>query len=457
MRTADQGTAAGVSPADAVRRCASCGRESRSPSPRGWAPIITRGDTVGHTCQDCPRAGAQGEPIVRWTAGGPVRFRVRIDRAPHPVTGKRRQLARIYDTLAEARAAIDGLRAEVAEQDEREAHPERYREPERVTVDAMCDRWLAARRGKVRPNTLETYEHRLKPVRRFFGDRLVSDLQPTDVEALAGWLAEAGGNRGQALGSAATRGALTTFSMVMERAVKVERIVPENVIHAADVALPRAEQHAPADDDEDGGEDLLERWTEAEWRRFVRHADGDALAAAWRLSALGLRREEVLGLRWSDVSFDTGEVRIRQTRVKVGKGTDERGWILGGPKSRASRRTIRPDNVLPGTMELLRSIRGVGGRLVVLDALGEPVGLDWYSDRFAALCKAANVPVIHLHSTRHTLAYFMTEQGIPAVNAAAFLGHTTQVFTNIYLRHKVEGVEAAEARLGALFAGAAES
>ena len=81
--------------------------------------------------------------------------------------------------------------------------------------------------------------------------------------------------------------------------------------------------------------------------------------------------------------------------------TDPRGWTLGAPKSNASRRTIRPDSVLPGT-----------------------------------------------------LAYFMAEKGIPAVNAAAYLGHTTAVFMDIYLRHKVEGLAAAEDALGAVFASA---
>lgn len=48
----------------------------------------------------------------------------------------------------------------------------------------------------------------------------------------------------------------------------------------------------------------------------------------------------------------------------------------------------------------------------------------------------------------------MSEQSIAAVNAAAYLGHTTAVVPNIYLRHKVEGVAAAEDALGAVFASA---
>lgn len=67
------------------------------------------------------------------------------------------------------------------------------------------------------------------------------------------------------------------------------------------------------------------------------------------------------------------------------------------------------------------------------------------------------MPVIHLHSTRHTLAYVMNEHGVTPVSAAAWLGHTTQVYINIYLRSKRERIEATEQRLGALFAGASGS
>jgi integrase len=270
------------------------------------------------------------------------------------------------------------------------------------------------------------------------------------VEAFARWLSREGGKRGQGLGAHASRSTLAALSGVLNRAHKVERITSENVMRAADVRLPSLS--APVDDDADEADDLLERWTEVEWGKFVAHADADPLAVGWRLLALGLRREEVLGLRWRDVDFDAGTLSIRQTRVQV--STDPRGWTIGAPKSKASRRTIRPDSVLPGTMEKLRAVRGVGSRLVVVDALGEPPAPRWFSRRFGQVCSDAGVPVIHAHSTRHTLAYFMSEKGIAAVNAAAYLGHTTAVFTNIYLRHKVEGVAAAEDALGAVFASA---
>lgn len=424
--------------------CHVCGKATTvTNARRKWKPIIVSGEAVAFTCGRCPTVSV---PVRRITTTAGERFRVTLDRAPDPKTKKRRQVSRLYATASEALAGLDQFRAELRALDEAEQDPGAGP----VTVDTACDRWLAAKDGKVRSNTLESYRFALLPVRRYMGQREVKALLPTDIEAFARWLTREGGKRGQGLGAHASRSALAALSGVLDWAHKIEKITTENVMRAADVRLPSVT--APVDDDGDEADDLLERWTEAEWGKFVAHADTDPLAVGWRLLALGLRREEVLGLRWRDVDFDAGTLGIRQTRVQV--STDPRGWTLGPPKSKASRRTIRPDSVLPGTLEKLREVRGVGSRLVVVDALGEPPAPRWFSKRFAQVCVEAGVPVIHAHSTRHTLAYFMAEQGIPAVNAAAYLGHTTAVFTNIYLRHKVEGVAAAEDALGAVFASA---
>lgn len=424
--------------------CHVCGKSTTSTNARRkWKPITVSGDAVAFTCGRCPTISV---PIRRINTTAGERFRVTLDRAPDPRTLKRRQVSRLYPSASKALGGLDAFRAELAAADEAERDPNAGP----VTVDTACDRWLHAKDGRVRPNTLESYRYALLPVRRHMGKQDVSALTPTDIETFARWLSREGGKRGQSLGAHASRSTLAALSGVLDRAHRVERITRENVMRAADIRLPSVAVSESEDDEQPDG--LLERWTDAEWRTFVDHADTDPLAVGWRLLALGLRREEVLGLRWRDVDFDAGTLSIRQTRVQL--STDPRGWTLGQPKSKASRRTIRPDSVLPGTLDKLREARGVGSRLVVLDPLGEPPAPRWFSRRFAQVCADADVPVIHAHSTRHTLAYFMSEQGIQPVNAAAYLGHTTAVFTNIYLRHKVEGVAAAEDALGALFAAA---
>ncbi|WP_163766976.1 tyrosine-type recombinase/integrase [Mycolicibacterium parafortuitum] len=80
----------------------------------------------------------------------------------------------------------------------------------------------------------------------------------------------------------------------------------------------------------------MSTWTPAEAATFREHSRADRLHACWLLTLAGLRRSEVLGLRWTDVDLDAGTVAIAQGRVVVqGEGT-----MTGDPKSHRSRRVL---------------------------------------------------------------------------------------------------------------------
>jgi len=73
-----------------------------------------------------------------------------------------------------------------------------------------------------------------------------------------------------------------------------------------------------------------------------------------------------------------------------------------------------------------------------------------YSDHFRRLCTAAGVPVIRLHSVRHSLAFWLHSLGVTPADAAALLGHNVQVHLSTYLPEsgKSEIERAAAAALG---------
>ncbi|NMO01857.1 tyrosine-type recombinase/integrase [Gordonia sp. TBRC 11910] len=56
----------------------------------------------------------------------------------------------------------------------------------------------------------------------------------------------------------------------------------------------------------------LDAWTRDEANLFCKHAAGDRMAACWLLTLCGLRRSEVLGLRWKDVDLDAGTITVTQ-------------------------------------------------------------------------------------------------------------------------------------------------
>jgi len=78
-----------------------------------------------------------------------------------------------------------------------------------------------------------------------------------------------------------------------------------------------------------------ETWSEAEVRKFLARASSDRLHVAWRLSLHGLRRDEVLGLRWSDIDPRAETLTVNLARVPV-----EHRVRIEEPKSRNGKRTL---------------------------------------------------------------------------------------------------------------------
>lgn len=157
-----------------------------------------------------------------------------------------------------------------------------------------------------------------------------------------------------------------------------------------------------------------------------------------------MTRADVMGLRWEDVDLEAGTVTVRQGRVQLHQGGQTS--VVDAPKSLARRRTIPVEVIHPGTVALLRTLRAqqaeerlVAGRawhntgLVVVNALGQPLLPERYSDLFAALCRQAGVPVIRLHSVQHSLAFWLHQLGVAPADAAALLGHTIEVHLSTYL------------------------
>lgn len=204
----------------------------------------------------------------------------------------------------------------------------------------------------------------------------------------------------------------------------------------------------------------LEHWQPAQLLAFREHADTDGLAGAWRLTLTGMTRADVLGLRWSDVDVDAGTVTVRQGRVQLHHG-GQRSHV-DEPKSEQRRRTVPVEVLHTGTVALLRALSArqaadrlragaayVESRLVVVDALGVPVRPEAYSDAFRRLCAEAGVPVIRLHSVRHSLAFWLHSLGVTPADAAALLGHTPEVHLSTYLPDSGSaGIAAAAAALG---------
>jgi len=201
-------------------------------------------------------------------------------------------------------------------------------------------------------------------------------------------------------------------------------------------------------------------WTEAEVKAFLYAARSDQLSAAFLLLSLyGLRRGEVLGIRWQDVDVARGVVRIRQQVVRIG------GVLQTGPvKTKAGRRDLPLLDIATRILteqqkrQATRGEGATGDSLVFTTSSGRPVDPDNFARSFRRLCRTHGLRPIKLHHVRHTMATMLKDKGVSARDAQLILGHSNLSTTQeIYQHDNLESRRAALGRIEGLFCEADSS
>lgn len=157
----------------------------------------------------------------------------------------------------------------------------------------------------------------------------------------------------------------------------------------------------------------------------------------------GLRKGELLALRWLDVDWEAFKIRVRQNYVRGEFGT---------PKSRRSTRSVPMADEVGGELERLfqQSHWQADGDLVFAHpATGEPLPKANVTRRLRAALRDAGLDDSHrFHDLRHTFGTRMAAVGTPMRTLQEWLGHRDLATTQIYAdyapsTHEAEMVEAA--------------
>lgn len=434
-----------AAPLAGTKACASCARP-RGNVRAGWVPMTREEHVIGYTCPSCPTAS---EPIRRVeTKPGRIVYRARLDSSRFEQGRPRRQASASFDTLDAAREFVNEVRAAVASEGA-------YGTAARAAAESvaeLCERWLASR-VDVRRITRDGYAGSLAALKRHpLASRPVAEVTIAEVQDLVDWLTREGSRprKGRETGTPLSANSIRSFKVALQQAFDLavaEGTIARNVVKLAKWPKSRTKR----------GRDL-EHWQPEALVRFREHADGDALGGAWRLTLSGMTRADIMGLRWDDLDLDEGVASVSQGRVALDRG----GSTVGDPKSAQRVRSVPVEAIHPGTVALLKKMKakqaadqlraGTAWRssgFVVVDEVGDPLAPQVYSDRFRRLCAAAGVPTIKLHSVRHSLAFMLHQIGVAPADAAALLGHSTEVHLAIYLPHSgAAGIGAAARALG---------
>ncbi len=350
---------------------------------------------------------------VRWRARG-------VSVGKSPVTGKRTQRTITCKTKREVEAELAKLGVSVGNGT--------YRAPWHGLVPEVIDSYLSSGAIAWEANTRLSYRLALQPVREWFAHRKARDVSREDVEKYRDHPRAEGRRRGGKPGTGLSACSANLSLQQLEAAYALaekDGKVAVNPVRWVKRARSDAKEHGT--------------WSEGQIRQFITAAAADRLFACWLLSLLGLRRAEVLGLKWSDISFTAGTLTITRTRVLVDGKIVEKY-----PKGKRSARTLPLFEPGTGALEALYKAQlaekatagdayaaDVDSNYIAADEMGAPLHPEHYSDEFQRI--AGDLPRIRLHDPRGSVNDYLERLGVPETLRASWLGHTIQVNRSAYL------------------------
>jgi integrase len=305
-----------------------------------------------------------------------------------------------------------------------------------LTVGDYLDRWLADVRDTVRKSTHEGYEHAIGPhIKPALGRITLKDLNPAQIR----WFYR------DRLDSGLAPATVHKQHIVLHKALKAavaHGLIPRN--GAAGLKLPRITREE------------IDPLTEEEARRLLETVRGARLEALYVLAlSTGMRLGELLALKWEDVDLEGGRLRVRRTLTHAGKS-----FVLGEPKTKNSRRTIR---LAKGAISALKA--HLSRQLEEMERMGslyQPGGLIFATEdgtivnpsnlrnrSFRPLLKRAGLPPIRFHDLRHTCATLLLSKSVNPKVVSEMLGHasisiTLDIYSHLLPDMQEKAVEALE-------------
>ncbi len=363
--------------------------------------------------------------LKRGRVEGTWYLRVELARGANGARRQRREVVR--GTKAEAERRLRDLLQEV--------ETGGYADGSRMTVGQLGSKWLEAARHRVGAKTFQRYESIVKLyITPALGSLRAEGMRPANVEAaLAGWIS--GGRNDRERGQLAPRTVkhiVDTLRTICRWGVRMS-ILRRNPVDA--VEPPKVERGEMRALDPSGVGELLSAARGSDLEQPIAVAVGT-----------GLRRGELLGLRWGDVDLDAARLTVRRSVETVDGVTRTKP-----PKTARSARSIA---LPPFVVDVLRRRHAEQLERRLLLGLGRNDGDGWvftradetpwepgaFSLAFARLVKRAKLRHIRFHDLRHSFGTLAIESGVDLKTVSAALGHSTIAMTaNTYV-HAIEAL-----------------
>lgn len=273
--------------------------------------------------------------------------------------------------------------------------------------------WLAKMSGRVSPTTYRGYKYVIeKSIYPYFLERhiFLSGLRAADLEEYYAHLQKRGVSPNTAIHHHAN------IHKALQDAVRLD-LVKRNVAGIAE--RPQKEKYLPA------------HYSAEEVNQLLDKLNGHWMFVPITLSVFyGLRRSEVLGLRWGSVDFKNRTITIQHTRVcgeVNGTMTTIGRDVL---KQKSSYRTLpMPEMVYTMLYDLKESRYGETmaslDEYVCLNRDGKPIAPNYFTQCFKQFLRDNGLREIRLHDLRHTCASVLIQNRVPLIEVQQWLGHST--------------------------------
>jgi integrase len=309
-----------------------------------------------------------------------------------------------------------------------------YVRPTVETVQSYAEHWLANVAPADRcPTTVERYASIIHAhIVPGLGDVPLQDLDGPALDRFYAGLRKDGRRDGKGLSSMTVKHIHRLLSQLLSSAVKARKIRQSPL---GDIQTKPSKAKAKK----------AEILDDAELAKLIEHLRGNWLHMPTLLAAnSGLRRGEVLGLRWKDIDFGNCTLTVAQSAEIVGGKL-----IMAKPKTDRSRRTITlPASLLPELtrhrkeQSAMRLKLGLGkdrDDLVFTNPLGKAIDPNVLSVSFARAVAAAGVKRINFHGLRHGHVTHLLRRGVPVHVVSARAGHARPSITLDTYAHLLVG------------------
>ena len=294
-------------------------------------------------------------------------------------------------------------------------------EDSNMTLGEWLDRWINEYMiFTIRESTLDSYKAMIKnQIKPYLGDRPLSAQTTQELQKFYNSVKKKGRVNpdrlhGTELADRMVRGCHSVCRKGLKKSVK-ERLIRVN--SAIGCKLPPKKSRE------------MQGLTQNEIIRFLHQAKEEGCYELFLLElGTGMRRGEILALKWSDLNFKTGELHIERQvyiiRAEI---------IISTPKTKASVRTV----ILPPSL-----LKALGAYKKTVDSEwtfpsptdnGRPRNPSSVRKRLQLILERAGCKKVRFHDLRHTFVTMALEHGMDVKTLSATIGHVSSATTlNIY-------------------------